>query len=64
MLCLLAYYPAEGVFTWIRFKACCHAEAPWIVASAYTFVLCLLAYYHVEGVFTWRTFGEEEGSQQ
>jgi hypothetical protein len=44
--------------------ACCHAEAPWIVALAYTFLLCLLAYYPAEGVFTWRTFGEEEGPQQ
>jgi hypothetical protein len=41
-----------------------HTEAPWMVASAYTFVLCLLAYHPAEGVSSWRTFGEEEGPQQ
>jgi hypothetical protein len=42
----------------------CHAEAPWIVAPACTFVLCQFAYHTAEGVFAWRTFGEEEGPQQ
>jgi hypothetical protein len=43
---------------------CCHAEAPWIVASACTLVLCQFAYHTTEGVFAWRTFGEEEDPQQ
>jgi hypothetical protein len=42
----------------------CHPEAPWIVASACTFVLCKFAYHTAEGVFAWRTFGAEEGPQQ
>ena len=42
---------------------CCHAEAPWIVALACTFVLYHFTYHTTEGVFAWRTFGEEEGPQ-
>jgi hypothetical protein len=42
----------------------CHAEAPWIIASACTFVLWQFAFHTAEGVFAWRTFGEEEGPQQ
>jgi hypothetical protein len=38
----------------LRLKACRHAKAPWIIASAYTFgiCLCLLAYRPAEGVFS------------
>jgi hypothetical protein len=42
---------------------CCHAEAPWIVASACTLMLCQFAYHFAEGVFAWRTISEEEGPQ-
>jgi hypothetical protein len=49
-----SYHGLNGLFLFksvLPFVSRCHhAEAPWILASAYTFVLCLLAYRPTEGV--------------
>jgi hypothetical protein len=51
----ISYHGLNDLFLFksvLPLKACHHAEAPCIVASAYTFVLCLLAYRPTEGVFS------------